>query len=153
MADTITSLALGVLTGTKNGKLDAQAVTRALGSQVFDEVVIDSQVTPEYSIQPWVPGDPTDPNAPASPLPGILGGYFRPRARLRKNGETVATFAPFGEPNGVWLPPAIGAGSAIVALTALALGNKGVAWKAALVSAGAFGLGFLTRPSSQAVPA
>lgn len=141
LPQTVTSLALGLVSKGK----DAGGLARALGSAVFDEAVFDSQFSPEISVQPWAPGD-GQPGTPPSALPGLIGGQVRPRIQLRKNGQTVAVFAPFGEPNGRWLPNAVGVTSGIVAVTAYALGAKKTAMLAALLSAAGFGLGYLSRP-------
>ena len=148
--DTVTSLALGFVTKAAGGKFELPglpSLTRAFGSTVFDEVVVDSQFSPEYSLQPWAPGD-GQPDTPRSPLPGMVGRYIRPRVRVRKNGQTVVTFAPFGEPSGAWLPNAVGLTSGVVALTAFALGAKKTGMAALFVSAAGFGLGYMTRPKS-----
>lgn len=139
---TITSLALTAVNKAGN---DIPGLSRALGNALFDEVVFDSQFSPEYSMQPWAPGD-GQPGTPPSALPGAIGNYVRGRIRLRKGGQTVATFAPHGEPNGNWLPNGVGAVSAVVAVTAFALGAKKTAGLAALLSAAGFGIGYVTRP-------
>ncbi len=126
------------------GKL-APGITRALGSQFFDEIEVDSQVAPGIRLEPWAPGD-EQPGTPKEPLSSVLGNWIRPRVRVKKGGEVVATFAPYGEPNGNWFPNAVGLGAGVAAVTAYLLGHRKIAVTLALVSGGGFVVGQLTRP-------
>lgn len=77
---------------------------QALASNAVGTIVIRSQVSPDVVVNPFAPTPPPDP----SPNPLMM--FIRPEVQiLAPNGQALVTYAPYGQPQGSYLPVLIGA--------------------------------------------
>lgn len=121
-----------------------------LGQSLISSVTIESQVAPPVSFAPFASTDGGAPQAQptgSSPLANMVLRYIRPKITLETAGGEVP-FAPWGEPNGSWLPGAVSLVSGVAALTAWALGRKDTAKTLGYVAAGGLALAYLTNPQT-----
>jgi hypothetical protein len=151
MAATDTNTALSNLAASIVGG-QAPSVGSVAGS-IIQAVTIESQFTPP--IGPFSPfaaaglsglGDATGTSAaPTSGLAAMILGYLRPSVTVDTIGGEIV-LAPWGQPNGNWLPNAVGLLAGVAALTAWMLDQERAAKNLAIFAAAGFGLGYVTRP-------
>jgi hypothetical protein len=123
-----------------------------LGGGAPPTVLLESMFSPPVSFpfpSPGASGQPDVQSAPSS-VPATVStimGYVRPSVTIQTAlGDIVV--APWGQPNGNFLPNIIGLGSSVAAVTALVLQKPAAAKKLGLIAALSFGYGYLVAPSS-----
>lgn len=128
----------GLLSSLGSG---AGAVVSSLGNA--STVTIQTQLTPPVTFSPNAGGQP-EASGPGSGFPSLLNplAWLKPQITLNVAGQTVTT-APYGTPDGNYLPRLVTLGAGLAGATLFAVGARGTAKKAFLVAGVALVLSFL----------